>query len=38
MVLTVGLASNFFMRTLPRHGRITPSMKKISQMSQGIRR
>src|SRR5260370_42356954 len=37
VVLTRGSASNFFVRTRPRHGRITPSTKKISQMSQGIR-
>ena len=35
--LTCRMASNFFMRTRPRHGRITPSTKNISQMSQGIR-
>jgi hypothetical protein len=31
------MASNFFMRIRPRHGKITPSTKKISQKSQGIR-
>jgi hypothetical protein len=36
-VLTVGSASNFFMRARPRHGRSTPSAKKISHTSQGIR-
>jgi hypothetical protein len=31
------MASNFFMRIRPRHGRIKPSTKKMSQMSHGIR-
>jgi len=37
MVPTRGIASNFFMRIRPRHGRIKASTKKMSQMSHGIR-
>jgi hypothetical protein len=37
IVPTCGIASNFFIRIRPRHGRITPSTKKMSQMSHGIR-
>jgi hypothetical protein len=32
------MARSFFILTRPRHGKITASAKKISQMSQGIRR
>jgi hypothetical protein len=36
IVPTCGIASNLFMRTRPRHGKIKASTKKMSQMSRAV--